>query len=102
MFCESPHSLGQNGNTKLCQFLKMQYYWKGLKESGQKFDRHCLQCQTSNLQTPNYVQPHPQTAMDLISMGLIGPFKSIIKGNQYALNVICMLINYITGISHTG
>ena len=33
--------------------------------------------------------------MSFISMNLIGPYKEIENGNQYALTIICMLTNYI-------
>ena len=33
--------------------------------------------------------------MSFISMDLIGPYREIKKGNQYALTVICMLTSYI-------
>ena len=95
---ESQNSLGHCGTTRLYQFLKKQYYWKGLWESVQKFVRYCPQCQTTNLQTPNYVQLHleiPQMPMDFISMNLIGPLEATKKGNQCTLTVICMLTNYI-------
>ena len=58
MLYECNDNLGHNDTTRLYQFLKRQYYWKGLKESVQKSVIHCLQCQTTNLQTPNYVQLH--------------------------------------------
>ena len=54
---ESHNSLGHNGITRLHKLLKMQYDWKGLKESMQRYVRHCPQCQTTNLQT-TYVQLH--------------------------------------------
>ena len=78
--------------------LKVQYYWKSLKKSVQKFVRHCLQFQRTNLQTPNYAQLYleaTQMHMDLISMDVIGPFKIISRGNQYKLAVICVLTNYV-------
>ena len=31
----------------------------GPQRSVQRFVRYCLQCQTMNVQTPNYVQLHP-------------------------------------------
>ena len=67
--------LGYNGTTRLHQFLKRQYYWKGLKTSVQKYVRHCQKCQNTNLHTPNYVQLYlkiPQTLMDFISIDLTG------------------------------
>ena len=33
--------------------------------------------------------------MDFISIDLVGPFETTVKGNQYALTVIYMLTNYI-------
>ena len=69
--CESHNSIGHNGTTQLYQCLKRQYYQNGLKESVQKFVRHCLQCQTTNLQTPHHVQLHleiPQTPIYIISI----------------------------------
>ena len=36
ILCESHNSPGHNGTTRVYQFLKRQYYWKGLKESVQK------------------------------------------------------------------
>ena len=44
---ESHNGLDHNGTTRLYQFLKRQYYWKGLKESAQKFVRNCPQCETN-------------------------------------------------------
>ena len=88
MLYESHTSLGHNVTTRLYKFLKTQYYWKV---------RHCLQCQTTNLQTTNYIQLHsdvPQMPMGVTSMDLIGPFE-VASGNQYAFTVICMLTNYI-------
>ena len=48
--------------------------------------------------TPNYVQLHLeilQTPMDVIFIDLIGSLQTSTKGNQYALNVICVLTNYV-------
>ena len=53
--------------------------------------QHCLKCQMTHLQTSNYVQLHikvPQILVDFISMNLIGPFKMMAWGNQYALTVM--------------
>ena len=36
--------------------------------------------------------------MDSMSIYLIGLFEMTSRGNQYALTVICMLINYIMSI----
>ena len=61
-----------------------------------KLLRHCPQCQTTNLQTPNYVHPHleiPQILMDFID--LVSLFETTTKGNQYTLIVIYMLNNYV-------
>ena len=102
MFYESHNSLGYNGTTRLYQYLKRQYHWKGLQESVQKFVKHCTQCQTTNLQAPNYVQLHleiTQTSMNFISVNLIGPFETTTKGNQCALAVICMFTNYLLCIA---
>ena len=76
--------------TRLYKFLKRLYYSKGLRESVKKYVRHCPQCQTTNLQTPHYGQHHletPQTLIDFISIDLIGPFETTVKGNQYTLTV---------------
>ena len=48
-----------------------------------QFVRYYLQCQTINLQTPNYIQLHLEVlkmSMDFISMDLIGPFEITSKG----------------------
>ena len=50
----------------------------------QQFVRHCLLCQMTILQTPNYNQIHlevSQMPMNFISMDLIGPFEMILRGN---------------------
>ena len=95
MFYESHNGLGHSGTTRLFQFLNRQYYWKGLKESVQKLVRHCLQCQTTNLQMLNYVTSsrNTQTPMDFISIDVSGPFETTTKGNRYTLTVRCMLTN---------
>ena len=64
----------------------------------QKFVKHCLHCQMTNLQIPNdaqlFLEIH-QMPVDFISMDLIGSFKMVSVGNQYTLTVICMLTNYV-------
>ena len=94
MLYESHTSLGQNGTTRLYQFLK----GKGFKKAGKKFVRHCLQCQITNVQTQNYAQLHLevlQMPVDLISMDFIGPFEVTSRENKYALTELCMLTNYV-------
>ena len=69
-----------------------------------KFVLHILKCQTTNLQTPHYVQLHleiPQIPIDFISMDLISPFEMTARGNQYALTVMCMLTKYVICIPLT-
>ena len=71
---------------------------EGLKKSVQQCVRDCLQCQMTNLQTPNYPQLQlevPKIPMGFISMDSIGPFEIMLRRNQYALTVICMFTNYV-------
>ena len=98
MLDESHNSLCYNGTTRLYQFLKRQYYWKGLKESVQNFSyivhnvkqpiyKHQIMC--------NFYLKILQSLMDFLSIDLTDPFETTTKGNQYALTVICMFTNYI-------
>ena len=60
----------------------------------QDFRRHCLQCQSRNLQTPDYIQLSleiPRRTMNFIAMDFIGPFEVTSNRKQYAPTVIFML-----------
>ena len=93
MLYEGHYSLAYNGTIQLHQ-----YSWNSFKEAVQKFVKHCLQCQTTNLQTLNYVQLHlaiPQTTNHFISIDSIGQFDITTKEKQFTLNVICSLTHYV-------
>ena len=68
---ESHNGLDHNGTTRLYQFLKRQYYWKGLKESAQNLSGFVHNVKQQILQTPNYVQLYLeiyQTPTDFITV----------------------------------
>ena len=53
---------------------------------------------TGNPKKPQYISLHlpiPNFPMPFISMDLVGPYREMENGNQYALMVICMLTNYV-------
>ena len=91
--------LGHNGTHRMCMLLKLLYYWKGLKPSVVRHIRRCYHCQQRNKQVAKYATLHFDVAsfpMQFISMDLIGEFHSpTSKGKKYALNVICMLTDYV-------
>ena len=73
---ESYPGNGHNGSAILYQFIKRQYYWKGLKKTTQALVSHCLQA--VNMQDPNYYQQHfkiLKMVMDFIAMDVIYPFE---------------------------
>ena len=59
---ETHNSLGHNGTTGLYQLVKRLYYWKGLKESVQRFVRH-------NPNTKQQIYKHQKCANTSNSIG---------------------------------
>ena len=56
------------------------------------------ECQQVTLKEAQYINLHlpiPNFPMSFISMDLGGPYRETENSNQYALTVICMLINYV-------
>ena len=89
--------MGHNGSARTYMLLKRLYYWKGMKTDINIYVRQCKLCQRQNIVPVKYSQGHfsaPMTPMEFISMDLIGDFVPSLKGNKYALTVICMLTGY--------
>ena len=89
--------LGHNGTPRTYQFLRQQFWWKGLRVDVDKYVKTCLKCQQHNVQPQGYAYMHlkvPNMPMKFISMDLIGDFLTSSKGNVYALTAIDMLSNY--------
>ena len=58
----------------------------------------CPECQKVTIKEPQYINlqlPIPQFSMSVISMDLFTAHRETEKGNQYALTIICMSINYV-------
>ena len=90
--------LGHNGSPRTYALLKRYYYWKGLKPMVRKHVQACKFCQEHNKQAVKYSKYNFETEpvpMKFISMDLIGEFHPpSMKGNRYALTVICMFTGY--------
>ena len=95
---EIHNALGDNGFTRLYNFITRHYYWKKLCQHCNKYVGSCSECQKVTLKKPKYVNLHLpilQFLMPFISMDLLGPYCKTEKGNQHALTVIYMLTNYV-------
>ena len=73
----SHDSLGHVGATKLYHFFKRLYYFQGMQKTIHQYIRSHQKCQIMNLQKPNYIKLHQDTAQipqDQITIDLIGPY----------------------------
>ena len=90
--------LGHNGTARTYAMVKRMFYWKGLKKDVERYIKSCPTCQEYTVNAVRYTPGQfeiPEAPMDFISMDLIGEFRmGSIKGNRFALTVICMLTGY--------
>ena len=90
--------LGHNGTARTYAMVKRMFYWKGLKKDVERYIKSCPTCQEYTINAVRYTPGQfeiPEAPMDFISMDLIGEFRmGSIKGNRFALTVICMLTGY--------
>ena len=90
--------LGHNGTARTYAMVKRMFYWKGLKKDVELYIKSCPTCQEYTINAVRYTPGQfeiPEAPMDFISMDLIGEFRmGSIKGNRFALTVICMLTGY--------
>ena len=92
------NSLGHIGAMKLYHFIKRLYYFPNRRKTIHKYVRTCQQCQIMNLQKPNYIHLHQesaQTPQDHLSIDFIGPYITTTKSNTYAPTAIFNLIGYL-------
>ena len=92
------NELGHNGTARTYAMVKRMFYWKGLKKDVERYIKSCPTCQEYTINAVRYTPGQfeiPEAPMDFISMDLIGEFRmGSIKGNWFALTVICMLTGY--------
>ena len=90
--------LGHNRSPRTYALLKRYYYWKGLKPMVRKHVQACKFWQEHNKQAVKYSKYNSEAEpvpMKFISVDLIGEFHPpSMKGNRYALTVICMFTGY--------
>ena len=97
----SAHFQSHAGSKKLCEFLRLQYFWKDMYVDCQKFSAGCILCQLfkSPTQGPNEVGtprvvlgPRQAWQMDVVS-GLVP-----VQGKKSFLNIICMYSGYTIAV----
>ena len=91
--------VGHNGTARTYMILRCSYYWKGMKSFIATYVKRCDLCRQHNATATHYVKGAfeiPKAPMDFISMDLIGElYPPSIRGNCYALTVICMLTGWV-------
>ena len=97
-----PHAshnlLGHVGARKLYHILKWLYYFQGMRRELNEYVRSCHKCQIMNLQKPNFIDLHQDTAQipqDHLSIDLLGLYNVTLQGNSYALTAVCNLTAYL-------
>ena len=90
--------LGHNGSTRTYTTIKRLYYWKGIKQTVEKYVKNCGVCRKRNVVVMKYQKLHfmvPQSPMEFLSLDTIGEFHPpSSKGHRYALTAICMLTGF--------
>ena len=89
---------GHNGSQRTYAAIKFLYYWKGMMT---QILHYCKSCKVYAIQKVKKTQFEKQIfepgvqPTEYISMNLIGEFHpTSLKGNRYALTVVCMLTGY--------
>lgn len=90
---------GHTGQKKLYAKLKSSYYWKHMSKDIVKFVRNCEKCMVNKAKNkhvePMQITDTPKKIFELIIIDTIGPFKTSINGNKYAVTMICDLTKYL-------
>ena len=90
--------LGHVGATKLYHFLKLLYYFKGMRGKIHEYVSSCHRCQIMNLKKLKLIDLHQdiaETSQDPLSIDLLGPYNATSQGNLYISNAVCNLTGYI-------
>ena len=89
----SHNLLGHVGATKLYHFLRLLYYFQGMRRKTHQYVRSCNKCQIMNMKKPHFIDLHQdmaQTPQDHVSIYLLAPHN--IK--SHALTTLCNLTGY--------
>ena len=89
---------GHNGYQMTYAAIKCLYYWKGMRAQILRYCKSCKVCAVQKVKKTQFekqiFEPGVQP-MEFICMDLIGEFHPpSLKGNRYALTVVCMLTGY--------
>ena len=82
---------GHLGREKLIAKLRERYYWYGMFTDAENYCRDCIDCQRRKAANPTPIAPiHPiqvESAFDMVSMDICGPYPTSDAGNKYVLVV---------------
>lgn len=101
-FHDDPILGGHPGTHRLLQKIKRLYHWKNLAKSVKNYVKNCDLCNKNKSgktgKEPMYHTPTPEKPFSKIQIDTIGPLPITIKGNEYALTIMCELTKYLIAV----
>ena len=91
--------LAHAGVTKVYDYIRRKYFWKGMKLLSKRYVQQCPKCFVHNVKLnkyPSLTFKPPRMPMQFLSMDLIGPFfPPTPRRNRFALTIIDMLTGFV-------
>lgn len=95
---------GHLGINKTVKKVKTQFQWKGMKEDIKHYIKHCEVCQKNKVTNQKVQQPMVITSTSSrpfkkISLDIVGPLITTLRGNNYILTMQDDLTKYSLGVA---